>query len=496
MKHPTAWTLCLFASLLLPACSDDGDNPDGSGGGETNGTGSLPTPTLVGAQGVTLKEISVYQSLKRQVMLDGAPTDSSLPLIQGRDTVVRVFYQVDESYKNNQITARLEITGAEPIEVKTTLSGSSTEENIASTINFSVPGAAIGASLDFKVSVLEEGLAATDNAAARYPAEGTAAVAVDGPLNTLRVAIAPFRYNYDGSGRLPDTSPETIEAHRARLKQIYPVSNVEISVLSPVNWPYQIDAFGAGWEEAIYEVYDIRNGPGIDPETYVYGMFNPRNSFGQYCSQGCLLGLTLLNDQPPTQGDQQLRFALGVGYLETAADTMAHEIGHAHGRSHANCGGADGVDPNYPHPGAQLGIWGLNTDTLEPIGPTTYADIMGYCDPSWVSDYTFTALLSRGTAVNAPKWQAAPKQHVAVVGADGKGRATFRGFSDVSRDLGGARLPARAVHLNGQHSEREARFVGFDHLPGGLAFVPVESEDLDSIELELDGVRHVATLPR
>ena len=44
-------------------------------------------------------------------------------------------------------------------------------------------------------------------------------------------------------------------------------------------------------------------------------------------------------------------------------------------------------DPSHPYGGGIIGIWGINTRTLQGYGPDSAFDYMGYRDPSWVSDY-------------------------------------------------------------------------------------------------------------
>ena len=93
------------------------------------------------------------------------------------------------------------------------------------------------------------------------------------------------------------------------------------------------------------------------------------------------------------------------------SDYAAHEIGHRLGRVHpvegsAVCGhSAD--DSNYPYflsfiapplsdpETALAGFDGGDASLLIPMSvkpPRTFRDVMGYCDPSWISDYTYKAL--------------------------------------------------------------------------------------------------------
>ena len=71
-----------------------------------------------------------------------------------------------------------------------------------------------------------------------------------------------------------------------------------------------------------------------------------------------------------------------------------HEIGHNLGRSHAPCGGAGGPDPNYPYGGASIGQYGtdIQGNNVAFYSPTSHVDMMSYCAPEWISDYTYEAL--------------------------------------------------------------------------------------------------------
>ncbi len=482
--------VALGLTVGFSACSEESADPDE---GETTKKKKKAEPTYIGAQGVTVSQVAIYQSLKRTLMVDGGPGAAEVPLVAGRDAVVRVFYTTDETYEGGEVLARLEIEGGDPIEVTTTLAGPSTDEDMASTVNFVVPADRVGQTFSYSVGLLEEGNKSNDNAAARWPAEGLEAVAVDGPPNKLRVILAPFQYNTDGSGRVPDMSAERVELYRQRLKQIYPVSDVEVSVRQTTPWNQYIGPDGSGWQQVGISVYNMRGQDGTSDDVYYYGIFDPAASFFSYCSGGCLLGVTLLNDQPSDTGSVDLRLALGVGFAEYAADTMAHELGHSHGRKHAPCGGPDGIDPGYPHAGAQLGVWGMDTATQTLIAPSAATDIMGYCETQWVSDYTYKALLSRGQNVNLPRLHAPTRSPAVVVGIDGAGQATWSGETTVTDNTRGRALAATLVGANGGRSAATAQYYTWDHLPGGIAIIPTgDAADVSRVELELDGKRRIA----
>ncbi|MEO7109486.1 MAG: hypothetical protein ABI183_03520, partial [Polyangiaceae bacterium] len=100
----------------------------------------------------------------------------------------------------------------------------------------------------------------------------------------------------------------------------------------------------------------------------------------------------------------------GIGYTGSdTAFTMAHEIGHAHGRNHAPGCGAQGIDSSWPSSynvsGSQgtfgsIGIPGYDVVGKTFVDPSQTGDVMGYCPPTWVSDYTYKALFTRVQQVN------------------------------------------------------------------------------------------------
>ena len=86
---------------------------------------------------------------------------------------------------------------------------------------------------------------------------------------------------------------------------------------------------------------------------------------------------------------------------------MAQELAHNFGRKHVNCGNPDNVDNSYPYPPCQIAntgadsYYGFDVTTRQPIRPDQTADFMSYSRRSWVSDYTWRALLNSFMAVSA-----------------------------------------------------------------------------------------------
>ena len=104
--------------------------------------------------------------------------------------------------------------------------------------------------------------------------------------------------------------------------------------------------------------------------------------------------------------------------------TIAHELGHSMSLYHAPCGVSSVVDRAYPYPDARTGSWGLDVRSgTDVLVPPTWADLMSYCTPAWVSEYNFSiAMNHRLKREAAADRSAAPGPALLVWGgADGEG---------------------------------------------------------------------------
>lgn len=87
---------------------------------------------------------------------------------------------------------------------------------------------------------------------------------------------------------------------------------------------------------------------------------------------------------------------------------MAQELAHNYGRKHINCGNPSDVDTNYPYPPCQIAntgaesYYGFDVTTRQPIRPDQTADFMTYANRSWVSDYTWRALMNSFVTAKPP----------------------------------------------------------------------------------------------
>jgi hypothetical protein len=156
---------------------------------------------------------------------------------------------------------------------------------------------------------------------------------------------------------------------------------------------------------------------------------------------------------------------------------------------HQVSGGAQGTDPNYPYSGAKIGVWGYNLLTQQLYDPNGFTDVMGYCFPIWISDFTYVGFLDRIKAVNSANIFVPPEL---------KNRTYDRAWIDESGELHW--LPALQMELppQGEPADLDVETSGgsyavsghyfpYDHLPGGVFVWPQAGAPSTSITVEWKG---------
>ena len=375
---------------------DDGDTETPPDPGDDGSSPPGPTGPMGFADGVSITDVDLYQGVRRPLVQAGQPAASDLPVVAGRDGLLRIFYQTTSGYDGLPVTARLTVSNAATVEHTTALIGTSSQAQLSSTINLDVPGNLLTPGAEFRVELLQPAPQSSGaNVTAAYPSSGASApMGVQAGGKKLRILLVPVQ----SGGTLPDTSPAQVDRYQTLFREIYPVPEVEVMVRSQAySFPGALTTY-QGWSDLLDDISDLRSTDNASDDVYYYGI--------HAVDAGGLLGLGWVAGP----SDVWNRAAIGVGWTGmTSAETAVHEVGHNHGREHAPCGVPD-PDLAFPHPGASIGTWGYSPSRNELLAPTGYVDFMSYCEPAWISDYTFKALFARLTQVsNLPRIYVSPE---------------------------------------------------------------------------------------
>ena len=352
------------------------------------------------ALGVKLSQIDVYQTVKVGVMSAGAEIDTTkrtTDVVSGRNTMFRLAVTVDAGFTARTLSARVTVnngTSATQYFGKQAISGSSVDIDPKTTFQVFVPPEQITADTRYSAELVECGTGTGTAGTVRFPATGDIEL---GARHTggLKVKVIPLLSN----GKLPDTSDTALATYRQQLMAMYPIDGVEFSIGTQLSIGFPVD-----WDGTLDQMRSKRRTENPPADVYYYGLLKPQDTFGAFCGNGCTTGIGYVGDAN-TAG---YRAAMGVGYADrTSAQTMAHEIGHNHGRNHAPCvpngGSISGVDPNYPFSDGRTGILGYDSRTKVMMPADKSTDLMGYCSNVWLSEYTYGGITDRVALVNGNK---------------------------------------------------------------------------------------------
>ena len=403
---------------------------------------------------LTISEIAVYQTVKIDVMKGGASIDErNAPIVTAKRGILRVwvdFPKTKTPWRARALDAELRLVNAAGDQVLTdrkTIARASDDDTFDSTFDFAFDEAVLTPDTRFELTVRDPLLVASggDKLGTLHFPTGigvTEPLGVSANPGPIKLVIVPVQFQ----GWLPDTTPVQLERYRTELLDLYPAASVEISVRAP------IVATTTDWYQVLTQIAGTRAADAPAPDVYYAGSWEPGASYTDYLKSGSIAGLGTLGG----------RTSLILGYSgSTSPETLAHELGHNMGRAHAPCGNPAGVDELYPYSGASLGVNGWST-SLQQLVPESESDVMSYCQPTWVSDYTYAALFAniRATYPQHDAVGIAPAERYRRIWIDPKG-AMHDGGIVVESPVGGT-------------PTAQGLFFPLDHLPGGYLLVPAD----------------------
>lgn len=327
--------------------------------------------------------------------------NNGVALVANRPTVVRVFTAstTGSDMPNTSITLAATRGGTTltPVtSITKTASGASSRADLNSTYNITLPASWLSGTVVITAKVTGQTQGSLTQSFTFYT------------VPTLNVMIVPINYTQTGAaGGNGFYAAPTSEQISDWIMRAYPLSNMNITFHSPASFTGNLRENSGDWSNLLGLVTGIKDSESQPSSTVYYAYVN----FGSSCSNtwfncsGGIAGIGWIGKRASV-GIHNLPSGFGT---DSVGELAGHEIGHNFGRYHAPCGvsGTDwSTDPK--HAGASIGEYGLDGigGTLELLSPSDYVDMMSYCDPVWVSDYTYTALyadqLSKGTAVVGP----------------------------------------------------------------------------------------------
>lgn len=343
---------------------------------------------------VDVRELSFVEVEGLQITQSTQRADGSIPLVSGRDGLLRVFLRGDPMstndgfqptaraffYENGSVVETIDIPAPGPLPATIDRSAFDQSWNVA------VPGSVLRPGVSVRVvAVPDQPTAAGDPR--QFPRDGTPLALDVSDVPLFKITLLPVEHRPTGSRG--DVSTANAEEYLRDLRHMFPVSDIDWEVRSAFVTDTRPVAF-EDWGEILRDVRSLQVAEASD--RYYYGVL-PNEVTENFGGLGYRPG----------------RAAIGYDRMPFGVGVLAHELGHNFGRRHTPCGDPGGVDRAYPYDNANIGVTGYNVETGEVFSPFTQ-DFMSYCNPVWISDYSYEAIFEYRQRFDADKAFAAARE--------------------------------------------------------------------------------------
>jgi hypothetical protein len=333
-----------------------------------------PSPTF----DLTIDWLEITQAIQT--------ASNDVPLVAGRTTVVRAFARTDQPGGTENIHVSLsawqggtQLPDSPLVLGPNVISPSPSRADINSSINFQLPKSWLTGQVTIEATVDSNHVLYETN-----ENNNTSSLTLNfNSIPSLDVKIIPIHYYHHGNPNdyYPAVSQDIISND---VWNLYPVDNVNISFHSPKTFVGDLNDVD-DWIYILNKITDMKQSEGAPDSQIWYGLLPVEDESGDTWFYGGVIGLGWLGDRVSIGLADYSSYGLDGGI------TAAHEFGHNLGREHAPCGNPAYPDPEYPYSNGIIGQFGFNLSKFTVI-PNTYKDIMSYCSPEWVSDYTYIGL--------------------------------------------------------------------------------------------------------
>ncbi len=343
----------------------------------------LPFVARPASVDLVLNQIEITQSVQNG--------SNNVPLVAGRATVVRVYVTVSGVAELSNVVVEASATrngaplpGSPRRSDPRTVTTSASRGNYASSFNIALPAEWLSGNVQLSIAVDPDNRIAELSESNNRLARTLEFLAVP----RLDLTIVPIQYTHTPNGRTyPAPTRDTVSDW---IMRAVPISGMTVRLRAPISFTGDLRS-GSEWERLLNVITTIWRTDGAPSSRVYYGLVPIASGSDRWFSSG-IAGI----------GWVGLRASVGLDLTspaDAAGQLAAHEIGHNLGRYHAPCGVSGDPRQPFPYADGSIGtdVYGLDISRARvwsPVAPDTTKDLMSYCRPQWVSDFTYQGLLN------------------------------------------------------------------------------------------------------
>ncbi len=332
------------------------------------------------AYSITISNVSLDLTVSFAYINQSSQTQPfNVPLVKDRDGFLRAFVLANQANSATP-SVRVRIYDASDVLLQTyTISapGASVptainESSLSSTWNQLIPGSLLQPNYSILVDVdPTNGIAESNDSNNSWPSSGTPHDLDVKNLAALHMTLVPVTTGTGTGG----VNVGNASSYMDYTRRIQPIPDYDVQVRASMTSGVTLLADGTNWDTALDDVTAQRTTDGSS--RHYYGLVHVNYGSG-------VAGLGWIG----------YPVAIGWDYLPSASWVMAHEIGHNWSYGHTACNGEGGTDPGYPYANGAIGVYGYDLWAATQKDKTSNKDVMSYCSPQWISDYTYKKILT------------------------------------------------------------------------------------------------------
>ncbi len=343
----------------------------------------LPFVTRPAMIDLVINQVEITQSVQNG--------SNSVPLVAGRATVARVYVTVSGVAELPNVIVEASATrngaplpGSPRRSDARTVATSASRGAYASSFNIALPAEWLSDNVQINLTVDPDNRIAESNESNNRVSRTLEFLNVP----RLDLTIVPIQYTHTPNGRTyPAPTRDTVSDW---IMRAYPINGMNVRLRTPI--PFIGDLRdGNEWERLLNLITTVKQSDGAPSSRIYYGLIPIANGSDRWFSSG-IAGIGWIG----------LRASVGLDLTspaDAAGQLAAHEIGHNLGRYHAPCGVSGDLRQPFPYTNGSIGpdVYGLDISRARiwsPVAPDNTKDLMSYCRPQWVSDFTYQGLLN------------------------------------------------------------------------------------------------------